>query len=63
MLMRHLGYLAAVAAAVLGLVVLFTGGFGLTEHSVEAAVGLIVLSLAITLWQRSRDQRTAGRRP
>ncbi len=52
--MRHLGYLAAVVLAVLGLVVLFAGG------TYEAAVSLVVVSLVITVWQRSHNQRIGG---
>lgn len=52
-----IGYPLSIALSVLGLAVLFGDGFGLIDHSFEAALGLIVLSLMITFWQRSRDRR------
>lgn len=49
--MRHLAYLAAVVLAVAGLIVLLTGG------SAAIALGLIIISVMITLWQREMDRR------
>ncbi|MBD8019938.1 MULTISPECIES: hypothetical protein [Brevibacterium] len=58
-----IGYALSIVLSVLGLAVLFGDGFGLTEHSFEAALGLIVVSLMLTFWQRSRDRRDPQRHP
>ena len=59
----RVGYPIAVLLSVLGLVVLFTGGFGVLDHPAQAALGLVVASLAVTAAQRAHDPRYRARRP